>query len=111
MSGRPTLDGGHITGLNEANFAIILIHGGKNHHPSRLALEIWNKHSIDCMKDIEIVDNRVKQWLTCNDRVLNISEVPCIIFCKAGNRPIVYEIDRIHQIVRSVSKYSNVSVS
>jgi hypothetical protein len=104
MSELPFCHAGHITAVDEVNYAVILIHGGDYHHPSKLALDIWRKYDIDCMRDIEVVDNRVKQWLLHNDFNLHITEIPCIVFCKAGSQPIVYAIQHIQKIIQSICK-------
>lgn len=93
-----------ITSLSEVNMSLILVHGGKSHYPSKLALEKWGKYSgdSDYLQDIEVVDNRVKQWLTCNDRGVSINEIPCILFCRGGIKTIVYSIGQLDTVMGSL---------
>ena len=94
----------YTTNINNTNISIILIHGGYKHYPSKCTLNIWNqyKERYQFITDIEVVDNRVKQWLTCNTYGIVINEIPCILFCRAGNKAIIYSIEHLDKILKSI---------
>jgi hypothetical protein len=92
-----------ITDLEQIQYALILIHGGENHYPSKLALDIWRNSELRGLSDVEVVDGRVKQWLISNYENIAIKEIPCILFCRNGSSTIVYPISYMERVMRTIN--------
>ncbi len=96
-----------ITTLGRCDYAIVLIHGDrKNHSASKLALKRWGKYKtkydIAGMETVEVVDSKVKEWLTSNSMGIVVTELPCILVTRAGRKTVCYDISYLDEILRGV---------
>jgi len=101
----------HINPLFKVNMCIILIHAGVNHSPSNLALNRWyffknqcksNSAIAKCISEVEVVDNRVKQWLTNNSMGIVVDRIPCILVRRSGTKTIIYDIEHLDRIMNTL---------
>ena len=82
---------------------IILLHGGKQHQPSKKILKYIEKEEIEGITPICIVDNEMKKKIK-NSRI-KINEIPSIIIHRDNNIPEVYPAtkDNIEYILEQLS--------
>lgn len=67
---------------------IILLHGGKQHQPSRKILKYIEQEGIEGITPICIVDNEMKKKI--KNSHIKIKEIPSIIIHRDNNIPEVY---------------------
>lgn len=96
-----------VSTIDRTRTSLILIHGGENHYPSRLALNKWRSVPDYTLREIEVVDNRVKQWLRHNSQGIVVTEVPCILLCRADHQTMIYGINRLNDIIEQISLSKN----
>jgi len=104
-----------INPLYNINMCIVLIHGGSNHNPSTLALNRWhyfknrcrseNSSIVDCLGEVEVVDNRVKQWLRSNTMGIVVDRIPSILIRRSGNKTIVYDIEHLDRVMSNILEH------
>lgn len=87
---------------DRVQYAMILVHGGERHYPSKLALNYWRENTVYGMEEVEVVDGRIKQWLMSNYGNVSIKEIPCILLCRSGAPTTVFSIRHLTRLVQSV---------
>lgn len=78
---------------------ISLVHGGMSHPQSRSILSYINKYDVN-IHSIEVVDDRIKQWLSHNYNDVVINEIPCFIVSTSHPSTHVFPVTKFIDVIR-----------
>ncbi len=93
--------------LTRICYGIILIHGGQYHRPSQQILAYLDRQQTDNIFRVEVVDERIKQWLCYNDQNIIITEIPCFIVACAGQPTRILSVKEVKTIVNMAYQLSS----
>jgi len=86
--------------------AIILLHRGKDHAPSRNVLQHIKKSKVSGITEIQVRTDKLKEWLTHNSHNVEVNIFPSFLVAQEGERTQVYasnEVDIIIGIMKELT--------
>lgn len=72
---------------------ILLLHGGRDHIPSKIILDYLDGKNVNGLSLIYIGNDTTKKRILNNQYDIKIESLPSIVIKKDDNPPIIYEAD------------------
>ena len=87
--------------------AIILVHRGKGHKPSRQILEKIEKSGVKGITEIHVRSAKLREWLTHNSHKLEINDFPSFLLAQEGKRTEVYPGSEVETIIGMINELTS----